>query len=155
MVVVYFIRSKFFTRVYHIPKSLCSDVCFFYERVIDAMVLGGSGIERDRAGKVAANLILQQCFKRANEKGVEVDQLGISPAHLAAIGVMREKGELNNQSLELMVDACLNEAEIRILHERAASDTMAVCFSLCARVVVELLPRGTTRIHNHHHLLSN
>lgn len=87
------------------------DVCFFYERVIDAMVLGAGGIERDRAGKVAANLILQQCFKRANEKGVEVDQLGISPAQLAAIGVTREKGELNNQSLELMVDACLIEAD--------------------------------------------
>ncbi|MFO0857675.1 MAG: Asp-tRNA(Asn)/Glu-tRNA(Gln) amidotransferase subunit GatB [Phycisphaerales bacterium] len=110
-------RFKRYVQQYNIaPKEAFAlvderDVCFFYERVIDAMVLGGSGIERDRAGKIAANLILQQCFKRANEKGVEVDQLGISPAQLAAIGVMREKGELNNQSLEVMVDACLIEAD--------------------------------------------
>lgn len=89
------------------------DVCFFYERVIDAMVAMGvaDGVERSRAGKVAANLVLQQCFKRANERGVEVDALEISAAQLAAIGVMREKGELNNQSVEVMIDAFLSDAE--------------------------------------------
>lgn len=108
-------RFKRYVQEYSIaPKEAFAlvderDVCFFYERVIEAMVT--LGVERPRAGKVAANLVLQQCFKRANERNVEVDKLGISPVQLAALGAMREKGELNNQSLEVMIDALLDARE--------------------------------------------
>jgi aspartyl-tRNA(Asn)/glutamyl-tRNA(Gln) amidotransferase subunit B len=74
------------------------DVCFFYERVIDA--LEELGIDHPRAGKVAANILLQSGAKRANEKHTEITQLGITPAGVAAIGKLREGGRLNNQNAD-------------------------------------------------------
>ena len=74
------------------------EVCLFYEQAIGAMT--ERGVERSRAGKVAANLILQSGAKRANERGVEVSELGISAKNVGVLGAMREAGELNNQSVD-------------------------------------------------------
>lgn len=79
------------------------DVCFFYEQIVTVLTL--QGIERPRAGKIAANLVLQQAFKRANERNVLASDLGISPLEAAAIGLLREQGKLGNQAVDELFDA--------------------------------------------------
>ncbi len=69
------------------------DVCLFYEAAIGEMQR--LGVDGPRAGKVAANFVLQSGAKRANERGVLVSELGISAVELARIGVMREEGKLS------------------------------------------------------------
>ncbi len=73
-----------------------------YETMIDALVQ--LGIERDRAGKIAANMILQQASKRANERGVQIHELAVSPLRLAALAALRENSRVNNQALDLLFD---------------------------------------------------
>ena len=74
------------------------DVCFFYEDTIAAMK--DLGISHARAGKLAANILLQSGAKRANERHAEIHQLGISPRQVASIGKLREDGKLNNQNAD-------------------------------------------------------
>lgn len=74
------------------------DTCFLYEACIEAMV--ALGIERLRAGKIAANTLLQGGAKRANERRIEVHELGLSPTHVAAVAALRERGELSSQSAD-------------------------------------------------------
>ncbi|HYE63290.1 MAG TPA: Asp-tRNA(Asn)/Glu-tRNA(Gln) amidotransferase subunit GatB [Phycisphaerales bacterium] len=74
------------------------EACLFYEACIEEMVT--RHIERDRAGKVAANILLQSGARRANERGVRIDELGITPAEVGAIGAMREQGKLGNQAVD-------------------------------------------------------
>ncbi len=78
------------------------DDCLFYEAVIDAAVL--RGVERSRAGRVAANFVLHNGQKRANERTralgatgepVLVSALGITPAQVAGIIALRESGKLS------------------------------------------------------------
>lgn len=79
-----------------------------YESSIGAMVAGG-GMDAPRAGKLAANFILQSGLKRANERSREagaggrevggreigVHELGITPAQIARIALLREAGSLS------------------------------------------------------------
>lgn len=69
------------------------DTCFLYEHAIIAMI--EQGVERTRAGKLAANFLLQSGLKRANERGVHVHELGITAQAIATIGSLRERGELS------------------------------------------------------------
>jgi aspartyl-tRNA(Asn)/glutamyl-tRNA(Gln) amidotransferase subunit B len=96
------------------------DDCLFYESSVDAAV--ERGVERSRAGRVAANFVLQNGLKRANERsramahaakaaaheegdiaqsasgGAEtmlVSALGITPAQVAGIIALREAGKLS------------------------------------------------------------
>lgn len=79
--------------------------CLLYERAIDGMA--SLGIERSRAGRLAANLLLQSGAKHANERGVEVHELGITPATLAGIARLREDGRVSAAGAdELFVRAC-------------------------------------------------
>lgn len=88
------------------------DVCFFYEGTIGAME--SLGLSHARAGKLAANLLLQSGAKRANEAGTDIHRLGISPEQVAAIGKLREDGKLNNQNTdELFGLLCSGEGERR------------------------------------------
>ncbi|MBX3379575.1 MAG: Asp-tRNA(Asn)/Glu-tRNA(Gln) amidotransferase subunit GatB [Phycisphaeraceae bacterium] len=74
------------------------DVCFFYERTTEAME--ALGLSHARAGKLAANILLQSGAKRANETAREIHHLGILPEQVAAIGKLREDGKLNNQNAD-------------------------------------------------------
>lgn len=74
------------------------DVCLFYEACIAEMT--ARGIELPRAGKLAANAILQAGLKRANERQVLVSELGITAKHIATLAKLREDGKLNNQSAD-------------------------------------------------------
>lgn len=90
-------------------------VCDFYEEAIGRAM--ERGVSPERAGKQAANFILQSGAKRANERavtrraaesetasdsGVLVTDLGISAAQIAQIVSLREEGKIgSNQADEL------------------------------------------------------
>lgn len=74
------------------------DVCFFFERSLSCME--ALGLSHARAGKLAANLLLQSGAKRANELQREVHELGAQAEDIAALGVLREQGKLNNQNVD-------------------------------------------------------
>jgi aspartyl-tRNA(Asn)/glutamyl-tRNA(Gln) amidotransferase subunit B len=80
------------------------EVCLFYERVTDDLVT--LGVPRGRAGKIAANVLLQSGQRRANEQGVLMHKLGATPAEVAAIGVLKEHGKIGNQAVEGLFEAC-------------------------------------------------
>ncbi len=69
------------------------DVCMLYEGAI--LELNAHGIGGNRAGRIAANYLLQNLAKRANERGVLASELGISAAQIAGIGRLREEGAIN------------------------------------------------------------
>ena len=87
------------------------DLCLFYERAIDEMV--PLGIERARAGKVAANFVLQAGAKRANERGVEVHALGITPRAIAQIAKLREDGRIGSNAADELFGVLCEEARQR------------------------------------------
>jgi aspartyl-tRNA(Asn)/glutamyl-tRNA(Gln) amidotransferase subunit B len=111
------------------------ETCIFYEAAVEAMVSGGC--ERSRAGKAAANLVLQQAFKRAKERGVEAHELGISGDALGGLALLRERGAISNQGVETLFDALCDPANrgespetlatrlgLLIIRDAAAMDAM-------------------------------
>jgi aspartyl-tRNA(Asn)/glutamyl-tRNA(Gln) amidotransferase subunit B len=84
------------------------DVCFFYDATIREIV--ALGVPGPRAGKLAANYILQNAAKRANERGVLASELGITPGQIAQIAKLREVGSLgSNAADELFGSLCQPE----------------------------------------------
>jgi aspartyl-tRNA(Asn)/glutamyl-tRNA(Gln) amidotransferase subunit B len=74
------------------------EACLFYEACIEELVV--RGLDRARAGKLAANILLQSGAKRANEQSTTIDRLGITPHAVAAIGKLREDGKLGTQAVD-------------------------------------------------------
>ena len=79
------------------------EVCFFFEKAIDAAT--ARGVDQARAGRLAANFVLQSGAKRANErstpeKSVLASELGISPDQVGSIVAMRHRGELNSTAAD-------------------------------------------------------
>jgi len=74
------------------------DVCRFYESAIESM--RGLGMEGSRAGRVAANFVLQSGAKRANERGVLVNELGILAGEVAQIAVLREAEKIGSTAAD-------------------------------------------------------
>lgn len=72
----------------------------YYENAVEGVVQGG--VTRPRAGKAVANVLLQAGARRANELGKPMHALGVSPAALAELVLLREKGEINNQAVEVV-----------------------------------------------------
>ncbi|MEL7471680.1 MAG: Asp-tRNA(Asn)/Glu-tRNA(Gln) amidotransferase subunit GatB [Planctomycetota bacterium] len=62
----------------------------------DAVQAGGGA-------RTLANLLLQSAAKRANERGVEIHELGLSPEKLAAIAQMRDRGDISAASADELV----------------------------------------------------
>jgi aspartyl-tRNA(Asn)/glutamyl-tRNA(Gln) amidotransferase subunit B len=85
------------------------DVCFFYEGVIAAME--AMGLSHARAGKLAANILLQSGAKRANEQQRLISEVGITPASVAAVGKLREDGKLSNQGVDELFGALCEKAK--------------------------------------------
>lgn len=67
--------------------------CEFYESCV--VRLAGLIGDQARAGRLSANFILQSGLKRANERGVAVHELGITPGQVAGLAAMREQGRLS------------------------------------------------------------
>lgn len=70
----------------------------FYEQTIAAGA--AAGLPHARAGRLAANFILQSGAKRANEAQKRVDELGITARAVAEIAIMREAGEISAASAD-------------------------------------------------------
>lgn len=79
------------------------DVCMFYEAIIGEAV--GLGVERARAGKAAANFVLQSGAKRANERSTQeravlASDLGITARQVAGIIALRETGKVGSNAAD-------------------------------------------------------
>ena len=74
------------------------DACLFYEACVTG--LAARGLDSPRAGKLAANILLQSGAKRANEQGTSIDKLGITPQAVAAIGKLKEDGKLGTAAVD-------------------------------------------------------
>ena len=91
------------------------DVCMFYEAIIGESV--GLGVERARAGRAAANFVLQSGAKRANERSTQeravlASDLGITARQVAGIVALREAGKVgSNAADELFGLLCEGGAE--------------------------------------------
>ncbi len=98
------LRRKRFMNDYGLsPKDAAAltderDVCYFYEETIDATHT--MGVERERAAKQAANMILQYGARRANEQGVLASELGIHPRQIAGIIQLREEDTIGSSSAD-------------------------------------------------------
>jgi aspartyl-tRNA(Asn)/glutamyl-tRNA(Gln) amidotransferase subunit B len=103
------------------------ETCLFFEATIDAatdrlhaMHAGESlGALRERAGKLAANLVLQSGFKRANERGARPESLGISPARIAEIAILRDQNLISAQAADaLFGELCEHDEAAHAAAER-------------------------------------
>jgi len=75
------------------------EVCLFFEKCVEEAVQLGVGGER--AGKQAANFLLQSGAKRANEAGdALVSDLGITPRQVAGIIKMREENQIGSTAAD-------------------------------------------------------
>lgn len=79
------------------------DTCLFFERTVEAAM--GLGVVAPRAGKQAANFVLQSGAKRANERStpdqpVFPHELGITADELARLIVLREGGSISSNAAD-------------------------------------------------------
>jgi aspartyl-tRNA(Asn)/glutamyl-tRNA(Gln) amidotransferase subunit B len=95
------------------------DTCEMYESCIDALCV--LGVDRPRAGKLAANWLLGTGMRLANERHTPLASLGISAGEVAAVAKLREDGELNNQSADELFGVLCREAGAE--HEAFAPPT--------------------------------
>jgi aspartyl-tRNA(Asn)/glutamyl-tRNA(Gln) amidotransferase subunit B len=94
------------------------ETCRLFEGAVEAATR--AGVDAPRAGKQAANFVLQQGAKRANERGVEVHELGISAHQLGGLIALREGGSVNsNAADELFGLLCEAENKDRSAEELA------------------------------------
>ena len=78
-----------------------ADVCFFYESCIEAVhALMHSQVPTNHAGKECAKWLLNAGAKRANERNVEIHQLGISPAQIAQIIHLRDQDTIGSTAAD-------------------------------------------------------
>ena len=102
------------------------EVCFFYElateeveKALGEMVRSPEASARAHAARLAANYVLQSGFKRANERGMMVHQLGISARRIGQIAALREAGEISAAGADaLFGELCERDDEARDAAER-------------------------------------
>ena len=88
------------------------DVCFFFEATVEAAI--EAGVPAPKAWKQSANMVLQSGAKRANERGVLTNELGITPAQIAGIIALRQAEEIGSSAAdELFGILCESDAEAR------------------------------------------
>ncbi len=79
------------------------DVCFFYEEALEGA--SAAGVGREKAGRLAANFVLQSGAKRANERStseraVLVSDLGITAKQVAGIVRLRDEGKIGSNAAD-------------------------------------------------------
>ncbi|MHC4975228.1 MAG: Asp-tRNA(Asn)/Glu-tRNA(Gln) amidotransferase subunit GatB [Planctomycetota bacterium] len=93
-------------------------VARFFDGCVEAIV--ATGIEHGAAGKQASNMLLQAGAKRANENGVTIDALGITPAQVAGIVELRKNNEIGSSAGDdLFGLLCESDEDARATAERA------------------------------------
>ncbi|MFG0257993.1 MAG: Asp-tRNA(Asn)/Glu-tRNA(Gln) amidotransferase subunit GatB [Phycisphaerales bacterium JB043] len=94
------------------------DVAEFFDACVQAIV--EEGIEHGAAGKQASNMLLQAGAKRANERGVRISQLGISPSQVAGVVVLRQQNAIGSSAGdELFGMLCESDDDAKVVAERA------------------------------------
>jgi len=92
--------------------------CEFFEAAVRAAEEAGAA----NAGKGVANLVLQTGARLANERGVLVSSLGISPEQVGAVAAMRAGGEIGSDAgdtlFEMLCAEGMGGADVRKLAER-------------------------------------
>ncbi len=83
-------------------------VCEFYEAAIEAACL--AGVPAPAAGRSAANFVLQNLQKRANERGMQVHQLGAHAVEIGALVALRESGDVSSNAAEELIGVLCDEA---------------------------------------------
>lgn len=83
----------------------CVEAAF---RAVD-LVAGGKAT-RDAIGKKTANMLLQSGAKRANERGVRIDLLGVAPASLAQIIALREQDKVGSTAADELFGVLVESA---------------------------------------------
>jgi aspartyl-tRNA(Asn)/glutamyl-tRNA(Gln) amidotransferase subunit B len=96
----------------------------FYDACVASCAAGGMPMAR--AGRVAANLVLQAGAKRANEAQVRIDELGISPGTVAEIGLLREAGEISAASADDLFGRCAANPDIQPGGVRALATSLGI-----------------------------
>lgn len=81
--------------------ALTSDraISDYYEAVIEDLD-AALDTTPDRPDRAAATILLQNTTKLANERSTTIDRLGIAPESLAALIVMRERGEIGANAID-------------------------------------------------------
>lgn len=74
--------------------------CFFFEAC--ATACAALGMSEAKAGFAAGKLLLNAGAKRANERGVAIEELGISPRRVAEIIALREKDAVGPQAADVL-----------------------------------------------------
>jgi aspartyl-tRNA(Asn)/glutamyl-tRNA(Gln) amidotransferase subunit B len=79
------------------------DVCLYYEEATDAATEMGVG--REKAGRLAANFVLQSGAKRANERStpertILASELGITARQVAGIVKLRDEGKIGSNTAD-------------------------------------------------------
>ncbi len=76
-------------------------VCLFYEACIDAVrERTGSAVPSGSPGLQVAKFLLNSGSKRANERGVAIDRLGVAPRRIAELIAMRDEGAVGPQAAD-------------------------------------------------------
>lgn len=93
------------------------DVCFFFEDAVEASVQ--AGVPTGAAWKQSANMVLQSGAKRANERGVLANELGITPGQIAGIIELRQGDEIGSSAAdELFGILCDTDADAKAAAEQ-------------------------------------
>lgn len=100
-------RRARYEREYGLPAKDCAalvddrDVCYFYEDCIRAYhELIGSEVPTEHAGHAIAKLLLNAGAKRANELGVGIHELGITPVQVAQIIRLRDDESIGSRVVD-------------------------------------------------------
>ena len=73
------------------------DLCLYFESAVESLFeRGGMRMARDHAAREVAKVLLNAGAKRANERGVAIHELGISPGSIAQIIELREGGRIGS-----------------------------------------------------------
>ncbi len=88
--------------------------------------LAERGVASSRAGRVAANLVLQQGMRAANARGVGVGSLGLDATRVAALGMLRESGTISNQSLDALFEALVETPTLDVEDEARSRGMLVV-----------------------------
>ncbi len=85
--------------------------CLFFESCLDAAVATGAFAGPREAGYAAGKLLLNIGAKHANERGVAIHAAGVSPAQVAGILALKEKGAIGPQSVDPLFGALCGSDE--------------------------------------------
>lgn len=97
------------------------DPCYFYEACIESTsVLVGDGMKPAEIGTAAAKFLLNVGARLANERGCEVQELGIDPKQVAGVIELRHANDIGSNAAEQLFEMlCDSDAKARNAAEEA------------------------------------